>query len=229
MKIIRLKKEEEINKIKTQTYFAKIIKKGEVKEYLKNHRTKELPNHLKLIKEYDQENVLILTNKSKTNKDYLEVKVPLNQPITLGQYKIAKEIWPCKYFIEKEKEIYIEYVISTINLIKQNDYTNLCTSFCLIRDDKEIYTIEYDTDNILGHSIFKAIEKVSQMKVGYLCTGLDAFIYSEPCLSCCMAFVHGRIKRVFVIGKGKNKTFSELRMCYNKLTNHRYEVYFIEE
>lgn len=227
MKITRILTAEEESEVQFVSLAAKIIKKVDIQKFINAAEICNLPSHLKLIKNYDSDHVLILTGNSVKMEEEMLVKVPINQPITLNQYNISKNIWPCKYFIKKEEKVCLKYVYNTFEIPNTN-MSKICSLFCIIRDENKVYKIEYDDNAILGHSIFKAIEKVSMMKVGYCCTNLDAFIYCEPCLSCCMAFVHGRIRRVFFIKNTDLGTFTKMKLCYNKNLNHRYNVYCIE-
>eukprot|EP00866_Antonospora_locustae_P001276 jgi/Antlo1/1276/320 len=97
----------------------------------------------------------------------------------------------------------------------------------MIYMDGVVVNSETDTDNVAGHAVMKSVSAVSRQKRVYLCTGLDAFVYREPCTSCAMAFVHGRISRVFFVEKSPRGPYSYLKLCYNKNINHRYPVYRI--
>lgn len=91
------------------------------------------------------------------------------------------------------------------------DSETACACVCLIANSANgrILAVERDRDDILSHGILSAVTAVSQLQIDYLCTGLDAFVLNEPCLSCSMAFVHGRIRRVFYVHDGTG-TYSKL-------------------
>ena len=68
-------------------------------------------------------------------------------------------------------------------------------------------------------------------KCSWSCCNTYCYI-KEQCLSCAMALVHGKIKRVFCLKKGNKNSlsqFSNLKFKLNKFLNHRYNVYFLEE
>ncbi|ELQ74765.1 Subunit of tRNA-specific adenosine-34 deaminase, partial [Trachipleistophora hominis] len=94
--------------------------------------------------------------------------------------------------------------------------------------DGQVLAVEKDRDDILNHGILNAVTAVSQQQINYLCTGLDAFLLNEPCVSCSMAFVHGRIRRVFYVNNGTG-TYSRQRMHEFKKFNHRYAVFRLSE
>ncbi|AFN83756.1 hypothetical protein EROM_091400 [Encephalitozoon romaleae SJ-2008] len=157
------------------------------------------------------------------------VSVPKYQPLTDAQYIESTALWPCIRSSRTTEELNIEYIKTMIEEVKTRKNAPICCGTCIIADGKRALSIHEDTDNILGHSILKGIEEISKAQISYLCTGLDAFIFREPCLSCSMALVHGRIKRVFCINRVSKGAFSSLKINYNRSLNHRYPVYFMNE
>jgi len=109
-------------------------------------------------------------------------------------------------------------------LLEHNKH--FCSSVCLIFDKNRLLYKSYDSEYISGHAITDCISNVSKLKEGYLCTGFSAFLYQEPCFSCAMALVHGRIKNVFCFKKGGDYPFSKHKFNYNEFLNHRFDVYF---
>lgn len=70
--------------------------------------------------------------------------------------------------------------------------------------------------------------KATQKGADYLCTNMDLFITHEPCITCCMAILHQRFKRVFYIhdnplGCGAFKSHYGIHNRRN--LNHRFEVF----
>lgn len=108
------------------------------------------------------------------------------------------------------------------------DEEPFCSNICLIFDNNSMICTEYDSEKLLGHAILKAVRNVSSSQRGYLCTGYTAVLYREPCLSCAMALVHGRIKRILVFKEGLEAPYSKHKINHNKDLNHRCQVYFYE-
>ncbi|KAF5395068.1 Cytidine and deoxycytidylate deaminase zinc-binding region [Paragonimus heterotremus] len=87
----------------------------------------------------------------------------------------------------------------------------------------------------LDHAVMLTIAEVAHRQrlygevntTAYLCTGLDAYVSTEPCLMCAMALVHSRIRRVFCctrlprVGGFTNN----LRIHADKKLNHRFLVF----
>lgn len=73
------------------------------------------------------------------------------------------------------------------------------------------------------------------IKLNYLCTDLDLYIYNEPCYMCAMSLVHSRIKRVFFLKSGMEKlacahncsgdAFTNGGVHYHPNLNHHFDVY----
>lgn len=104
-----------------------------------------------------------------------------------------------------------------------------CSAICMIYDEDNLLVSSYDHEPIIGHAVTESIRRVSQSEYGYLCTGFTAFLFKEPCTSCAMAMVHGRIKNVFILYSGNECPFSKYKLNYNKDLNHRFNVYFYSD
>ena len=230
----RVRRKEETRKIETTKASAVCIPKKETAEFIRNNPIESLPWHLKRVKQ-TQDGNLILLSPSKSiisNEQSIIVDIPLYIPYTREQYEIARDVWPCsykKYKIDKINEKQAKEMINELIKYEKRVKNEICASICIIADGCEILSIEEDRDDLFGHSVLNAVSKVSKMKKGYLCTGFEAYLLNEPCLSCAMALVHGRIKRVVCKNKGtsyERKPFSMQIFNYNESINHRFDVYF---
>ncbi|KAA3681034.1 tRNA-specific adenosine deaminase 3 [Paragonimus westermani] len=87
----------------------------------------------------------------------------------------------------------------------------------------------------LDHAVMLAIAEVAHHQrsydkvnaTAYLCTGLDAYVSTEPCLMCAMALVHSRIRRVFCCTRlpRAGGFTNNLRIHAEKKLNHRFLVF----
>lgn len=240
--IERIETDEEVAKVEPVLSVALEVSIMDLKVLLGTLSRYKLPKHLKRIKKSELSgSVLVLIGHKhticegylKTFDKYraVDVWVPKSMPVTQKQNIECQKYWPCYYFY---KEIFPDVCASYV----ENVFLDLASSFrrlgdvpcsgvCMISMDGAVVHSEADTDNVAGHAVMKSVSVVSRQKRGYLCTGLDAFVYREPCTSCAMALVHGRIGRVFFVEKSPGGPYSHLRLCYNKSINHRYPVYKI--
>lgn len=79
-----------------------------------------------------------------------------------------------------------------------------------------------------GARIFKTKSEIESAEDGpYLCTGYYAYVTREPCVMCCMALIHSRIKRVFYGRRFENGggLGSLCKIHVVKDLNHHYEAF----
>lgn len=191
-----------------------------------------LPGYLKRIKK-SSTILLLMGIGPPPSSHFTQVSVPSFQPITPLQFIDANSAWPCYFLkpcVEKLTSAFTDCIIDTTLLALSThrtclEATGYCSGTCLIFDGTTLIAHSTDTGFIINHAVITAISAVSRSKRGYLCTGYNAVLFREPCTSCAMALVHGRIKRVFVLCPGKNGPFSALKLNYNNNLNHRYLVY----
>ncbi|ELA41815.1 uncharacterized protein VICG_01167 [Vittaforma corneae ATCC 50505] len=167
--------------------------------------------------------------------EIIHVMVPKFEPITREQYDLANSVWPC-YLYNRHKEKIDEREVNhqaDILVDKILEYgleeiedSHYCSGLCLVFDGCELIASNIDQESVIYHGVTDCISRVSRSRRGYLCTGYTAFLYREPCMSCAMAFVHGRIKSVFVLKRTNKGSFSKHKLNYNKALNHRFNVYF---
>jgi tRNA-specific adenosine deaminase 3 len=231
----RLKTIEEEREMTSIDAYAIEIKQEDIHNKIKEPYFGEYLRFLKKIKRTSENKILLLKGVGTPPSDaFVHVKIPSFEPITKEQYDKATEIWPCHFYgrfqekideneTNKQLEMFLE------QLIKNKCNYTFCSGLCTIFDENEHISTSVDQSYILDHGIMNCISEVSRSKRGYLCTGYVAFIYREPCTSCAMALVHGRIKRLYVIKKVEDGPFSKYKMNYNKNLNHRFNVYFYKE
>lgn len=226
---------------------AILIEPAEASELFKKYKMHQIPSYLKRMKGGDPTCMfLVCMGCNREVTDSVFVKVPGFAPCTTSQYSDARAVWPCSYsrlHIESVAHLNTNYFIQLI-LSEVATYSvasshqsglpgpsELCSCICIIADDKnKLLCKTADSAPIFGHGILQAVSQISRSQMGYLCTGYTAYLYSEPCLSCAMALVHGRIKRVICYTRKESLdgAFSTLKFNYNQFLNHRYDVYFVE-
>lgn len=243
LSVVRLKRYDEERLPEIATAFVVEVNKEDVKRVVRLVSKYKVPKHLKRVKKSIGDNkflILVGMKDSLAKEDkrvfekytWAEIGIPQSTPLTLEQNTYSQKLWPCYFHPVKEPSVSICYVNRMLRILKREETVakkGFCAGVCIITGEEVPIDTEFDTDNVLGHSVFKSISKVSKKKHTYLCTGLDAFLYKEPCLSCAMAFVHGRIGRVFLLHCRSEGPYTSLKLCYNKNLNHRYPVYKIEE
>ncbi len=113
---------------------------------------------------------------------------------------------------------------------------------------REVLSRKSDQRHRLDHSVMRMIETLAAKsrkgqgesgsgkdaekdgEGGYLCTGLDAYLWREPCLMCAMALVHSRIRRVFFRRSSPGGGLcSAAKLHTIKSLNHLFEVYQIRD
>lgn len=212
--------------------------KGDVEDALSALKEYEIPRHLKRVKRLDTDSFLVMISVESSLRErnagmfdwpgIITVDVPGRAPQTSEQNAECQRYWPCHFHATKESCIDISYVAQMFETVQHLlPPIHACCGVCVIVKDGEVVGTEVDTDDVLGHCVLKSVSAVSKQGDGYLCTGLDAFVYREPCVSCAMAFVHGRIRRVFFCKEIEKGPYTHHKLCYNKNINHRYTVYRI--
>lgn len=233
---------EEEKEMEFVSAIAIIVKKSETVEKIKKHSSLKIPRYLKRVNStlLEAENfVLVAFGSSTLVSEHINVLVPSFEPITKKQFVVANSVWPCNFYNHFEVKLdqglasfQVSILLNYLNKhsieIKKGFESSFCAGICLIFDSQSLLSSTVDTDPIIGHAVLGGISQVSASKKGYLCTGYTAVIYREPCMSCAMAFVHGRIKNVLFITKVKSGSFSFHKLNYNQFLNHRYNTYVYE-
>jgi len=233
MPFVRVKTKQEEREMDFTPAYAIEVSQDSIPTLIK--ATHSIPKYLKRVKKADAV-LLLIGLGAPTDTKYTGVLVPAFQPTTREQFNAANAVWPCylyQPYIEKINQGVVDAMVDAMlgvihggADIPADDY---CTGICLIFDGCDLISHKVDTNFYTHHAVCDAISEVSQSKRGYLCTGLTALVLREPCASCAMAFVHGRISRVFVVRKRAGGPYSELKLNYNENLNHRYTVYVYKE
>ena len=96
-------------------------------------------------------------------------------------------------------------------------------------DSSDILTeaLEDIKKNPLGHVALNLVAKAAGMGE-YILTGLEVYMYREPCLMCSMALSHSRIKRLFYVKKCGTDGSCGTRESIHTLPalNHRFQVFY---
>ena len=102
----------------------------------------------------------------------------------------------------------------------------------LVRDSPEASEILVDAletviKDPLGHAALNLVAKAAGMGE-YILTGLEVYMYREPCLMCSMALSHSRIKRLFYLKKCGTDGSCGTRESIHTLPalNHRFQVFY---
>lgn len=231
---VKLKTLEEERDCIIEEATAIVTEKENVQAILTSVSKFKIPEHLKRVKK-DNKEILVLYSLGKMEiPNGLTVMVPRFKAHTKSQYNEARNYWPCNYFQiydeNIDQQLCKKNMETLLNYYNKDMDDHYCSGICMIYDEDSLISVGEDTEYIFGHGIIKCISNISSSKRGYLCTGYTAFIYREPCYSCAMAMVHGRIKRVFCNNAGtKVSPFIGNKFNYNENLNHRYNVYFPEE
>ncbi|KAI5169740.1 tRNA-specific adenosine deaminase 3 [Pancytospora epiphaga] len=245
----RLATEEEDRPVSLVKATAIKIPKTETSKYFANKKLPSIPAHIKRAKAVGNECFfLVCMGADYSNSAHFLVNVPEYPPCTQTQFLLASQAWPCNYSHRAEDPVNLQAASSVIRSVVSNPYcfniastpiftldshhlkaTNKsigCSGVCAIYDEDLCLYTALDSEHIFGHAILEAVSHISRSKRGYLCTGYTAYIHEEPCMSCAMALVHSRIRRVFCYKTSSNSSFSVSKFNYNRNLNHRFPVYF---
>lgn len=247
---VRLKTHEEDRDVLTSMATAVEVLPKDVSTAVKAKDNGHILEHLKRVKRMGNKILMLKHQGVREIPNGVVVAIPEFKPVTLAQFEIARQIWPCHFYNQFEEVIdqseswkrMTETLIFYKSIFGKGDRSegskisgamdvpdHFCSGVCTIFDGSSMLHKAFDHEYVLGHSVSDCVSMVSRNGNGYLCTGYSAFLYQEPCISCAMALVHGRIKRVFCHKRGLwSQPFSKMKFNYNKNLNHRFNVYFYE-
>lgn len=247
----RLTTREEDQRVSVTIATAVEVSPKDISAAIKAEDNGPIPSHLKRVKRIGNKMLMLKRQGACEIPNGVTVEIPAIKPITMAQFEVARQIWPCHFYnqfeesidqLESEKRM-AEALAFYRDVFGKNNVNgdsapygamsipdHFCSGVCLIFDGTSLLHRAFDHEYVLGHSVSDCISKVSSIAGGYLCTGYSAFLYQEPCISCAMALVHGRIKRVFCYRRDvRNQPFSKMKFNYNENLNHRFNVYFHED
>lgn len=137
----------------------------------------------------------------------------------IRKYKTEHEcVRFCKFYYDNTNlSDSIEQSNMLLENFKENFKENLIENGIDSSDNSDVFS---------GHILLSTISDISKNTSGYLCTGMSLLLDTEPCYSCAMALVHGRVLNVFIAHKRNGGIFSKYKFNHNKNTNHRFNVYF---
>ena len=117
-------------------------------------------------------------------------------------------------------------VQKNINAIKNNEVP----IGAIITRNKEVIATGYNQtlnqQKSTKHAEIVALEKATQIIGSHRLNECDLYVTVEPCLMCCGAIIHSRIRRL-IFGATENKTgavISQYQVFNNLTVNHHTEV-----
>eukprot|EP01117_Protostelium_nocturnum_P012989 TRINITY_DN4811_c0_g1_i2.p1 TRINITY_DN4811_c0_g1~~TRINITY_DN4811_c0_g1_i2.p1 ORF type:complete len:144 (-),score=41.18 TRINITY_DN4811_c0_g1_i2:146-577(-) len=112
-----------------------------------------------------------------------------------------------------------------IGAVVVNPNTNevMATGYC---ENDHLHPFLHPSMSVIETVAKNLRAKTKRKKEDYLCTGLDLFVTSEPCVMCSMAILHSRFGRVFYGRRNESGGLgSKYRIHSQTSLNHHFHVY----
>jgi tRNA(Arg) A34 adenosine deaminase TadA len=161
------------------------------------------------------------------------IQVPAFPALTFNQYKVANKIWPVRVTTPLVDENFRDMERNSIHCKHLNRLlSEKSDSACIfISPDTKIEAVGiYPSNELLQfrHCVFDACERIGPI-ADYLATDFTVYCAGEPCLMCCMALLHSRVKEVIFLDSREERNFhgftGPLAVHCNPQLNHRFRVF----
>lgn len=243
LEIKRIQRTHEIFLRKASAILLKTCYIGPFIETIRDTKQFQIPKYLKRVKKMNEKYCYVLFMMGEYDAFHTVLVPSGNSFKNKNQYEHYNRIWPVCWYPHEELPIDQNYVSHFIQHFKNISYQSImsnqsimshqgCSNECFVIDPIRFQLLVgiFELNSHILHPIIDCITAVSKHTAkhhtNYICTGLDMFLTHEPCESCAMALIHGRVKRVFYLISGSD-TFEKKFFHENKSFNHRFLVYKI--